>query len=374
MKNKIKIFLSISALNLGGAENQFLELVRGIDKGNFDVHVVLMYDGTQDNMLSLIENIKILKIYKKNRYDILSYIRYVKVIRYFKPQLIYSFLPDMNLISYICKLLSFSKTKLVWGIRSDFNYLVSDSIFSKLVFKLQKLFSSKIDLIIFNSYNAKKSFLNHGFRFNHLCVIPNGINYKKYCPNSSLRIQFRTKYSLDDSDIAIGIVSRYEYVKGMDIFCSAASLLLNKYNNVYFFSVGYGDEKIVEECKLYVQDYIDSRFFFLGKLSSPEFVYNGLDIYCSTSRVEGFSNSIAEALLYNLPLIVSDVGDSANIVSDFGLTFTSEDVDDLCSKLDILIVNQCERLKKMHGREKMIDLYSTSRMVEITETELLNII
>ena len=41
MNKKIKIGFFISNLSQGGAENQFLQLIKGINKQIFDVHVVL---------------------------------------------------------------------------------------------------------------------------------------------------------------------------------------------------------------------------------------------------------------------------------------------------------------------------------------------
>jgi len=40
---KIKLVLSIRSLDIGGAERQFIELVKHIDKKRFDVTVCTMY-------------------------------------------------------------------------------------------------------------------------------------------------------------------------------------------------------------------------------------------------------------------------------------------------------------------------------------------
>jgi len=45
----IKLLLAIRSLDIGGAERQFIELVKGIDKNRFDVTVCTMYPGELDD-------------------------------------------------------------------------------------------------------------------------------------------------------------------------------------------------------------------------------------------------------------------------------------------------------------------------------------
>jgi glycosyltransferase involved in cell wall biosynthesis len=372
LKNRVKILIAISSLNLGGAEVQFIELVKGIDKSTFDVRVIVMYHGTLDPLLEAIEEIQIYRLNKKNKYDFNSYIKYIRIINEFAPSIIYSFLPDLNVISFICKGLSIKKPKLFWGIRAGTNEIKKYSRLSQLVFYLQKMFSSKISLAVFNSYQGQIDYLNAGFHFKKSIVIPNGMNSDRFKPDADKRIEFRNKYKINENDVAIGIVSRFEYIKGMDIFVSAANKLLNKYDNLFFFSIGHGDEGIIEACKETVEMFYDSRFFFLGKISTPESIICGWDIYCSTSRGEGFSNSIAEAMLCGLPVVVSNVGDSSKIVNEFGLVFSSENIEELCEKIEIFLdKRKRERIGSL-ARKHVTEKYSTTIMVESTQNEFIN--
>lgn len=372
MKDRVKVLLAISSLNLGGAEVQFLELVNGIDKSAFDVRVVVMYQGTLDTMLESIEGIEILRLNKKNKYDVKSYIKFIKIINEFTPVIIYSFLPDLNVISFICSVLSKNKPKLFWGIRAGTNEIKKYSRLSRFVFVLQKTFSKHVDLAIFNSHQGKVDYLKEGFLFKSSTVIPNGMNSSRFKPDKIKRAEFRNKYKIRENDVVIGIVSRFEYIKGMDIFVSAANKLLQKYDNMYFFSIGHGDAKIIDECKETVKSYLGTRFFFLGKIINPESIITGWDIYCSTSRGEGFSNSIAEAMLCGLPVVVSDVGDSSIIVNEYGEVFKSENVGELCKKIEIFLDKQNRDRIGTLARKHIIERYSTKIMVDSTQNEFIN--
>lgn len=374
LNDKVKVLFAISSLNLGGAEIQFIELVKGIDKSKFEVGVIVMYHGTLDTILESFDGIYFFRLNKKNKYDVNSYIKYIKIINDFNPSIIYSFLPDLNVISFICRGLAFKKPKLFWGIRAGTNEIKNYSKLSQFVFYLQKLFSSQINLAVFNSYQGQNDYLNAGFQFRRCTVIPNGIDSVRFKPDISKRTEFRNMYKISEKDVAIGIVSRFEYIKGMDIFVSAANKLLKKYDNLFFFSIGHGDDGIFKSCKESVKYYHDSRFFFLGKITNPENIICGWDIYCSTSRGEGFSNSIAEAMLCELPVVVSDVGDSPKIVNEFGLVFNSENVDELCDKIEMYLDNNKRKKIGASARKHIMEKYTTSIMIETTQNVFINCI
>jgi glycosyltransferase involved in cell wall biosynthesis len=366
-----KVLFSISSLNIGGAERQFIQLVKGLNKNLFDVRVVLMYKGTLESELDSTSGIQIYRLEKKSRYDIYSYMKYISIINEFSPNVIYSFLPDLNVISVVCKFFSKRNPNLFWGIRAGTNEIKTYSIFSQVAFLLQKLLSRQIKLAVFNSYQGQKDYLESGFRFKNSLVISNGMNSERFKPDKIKRSIFREKYNLSEDDVVIGIVSRFEYVKGMDIFASSASTLLRKYNNLFFFSIGYGDESIIRECKNIVGTYIDSRFFFLGKRNDPENIMPAWDIYCSTSRGEGFSNSIAEAMLCGLPVIASDVGDSSKIIGSSGMVFESSNVNDLCNKIE-LYIDKTKRINLVEpARLHITEQYSVARMIEASENAIL---
>ncbi len=182
-----KLLLSIRSLDIGGAERQFIELVKHIDKSKFDV---------QEDIVKNICNIKYYNLQKNGRYDF--YKNYSTLLKEIKPDVIYSFLGEMSLFSLWCKP---KKTKIIWGFRASNMDLSQYGKVSQLLFWLQKKLSSKVDKIIANS-NASIAFHKScGFDMSRSLVISNGIDTDKF-----KREAFRKKYHLKKSDI--GIVAR----------------------------------------------------------------------------------------------------------------------------------------------------------------------
>ncbi|MFY4787724.1 glycosyltransferase [Aliarcobacter butzleri] len=361
---KIKLVFAIRSLNVGGAERQFIELVKNIDKDKFEVYVCTMYGGEQESIVKAIENIKYYNLEKKGRYDIFKfYNNYKKLLKTINPDIIYSFKEEMNIFSYFCKP---KKTKIIWGFRASNMNLSQYGKLSQFLFWVQKKFSSKIHMIIANSNASIIYHKNHGFNMSKSIVIPNGIDVNKFKRNNEDRKNFRTKYELKENDIAIGIVARIDYMKGYIIFTNAVEKLIREFNNVHIFSVGAGDQKIKQECENILGTFNNDRFKWLGNQSNVEKIYSGLDIACSSSFGEGFSNSIAEAMSCELPCVVTNVGDSAYIVSKYGIVVESNNIESLYDGLKKMIQSDYKELGVM-GQNRIEENFSTEKMVSRTE-------
>lgn len=368
---KIKLVLAIRSLNVGGAERQFIELVKNIDKDKFEVHVCTMYGGEQESIVKSIENIKYYNLEKKGRYDIFKfYNNYKKLLKTINPDIIYSFKEEMNIFSYFCKL---QKTKSVWGFRASNMDLSQYGKLSQLLFWTQKKFSSGVDMIIANSNASIIYHKNHRFNMSKSIVIPNGIDINKFKRNSEDRKFFRTKYELKDSDIAIGIVARIDYMKGYIVFTNAVEKLMQEFNNIYIFSIGSGSDKIQKECENILGEFNNDRFKWLGNKTNIEKLYSGLDIVCSSSFGEGFSNSIAEAMSCELPCVVTNVGDSAYIVNEYGIVVEHNNVERLYDGLKRMIQRDYKNLGTL-SRKRIEENFSTEKMVTRTENLIVNVL
>lgn len=369
---KIKLVLAIRSLNVGGAERQFIELIKNIDKDKFDVYVCTMYGGVQENIVNSIKNIRYFNLDKKGRYDIFKfYINYKKLLKIINPDVIYSFKEEMNIFSYFCKP---QKTKSIWGFRASNMDLSQYGKLSQLLFWLQKKFSSRVDMIVANSNASIHYHKKHRFYMSKSIVIPNGIDINKFMRNSKDRENFRSEYKLKDSDIAVGIVSRIDYMKGYIVFSKAVKKLMEEFDNIYVFSVGGGDEKIKNECEEILGQFNNTRFKWLGNQSNVEKIYSGFDISSSSSSFgEGFSNSIAEAMSCELPCVVTDIGDSAYIVDNYGIVVEPNNIESLYDGLKRMIQSDYKNLGIL-SRKRIKENFSTEKMVRKTENLIVDML
>jgi len=366
MKNKV--VLSIRSLDIGGAERQFIELVKHIDKTKFDVTVCTMYGGVQEDIVKNIPNVEYINLHKKGRYDFISFYKnYKRVLNEINPDVIYSFLGEMNLFSLWCKP---KNTKLIWGFRASNMDLKQYGKVSQIMFWLQKKLSCKVDKIITNSNASIEFHKQNGFDMSKAVVIHNGIDTDRFKKDEKKRYEFRKKYNLNENDLAIGMVARIDYMKGYTLFAKVAKNLCKKYDNLYFFSIGSGDKSIKKECKEILGEINGKRFIWLGNQKRVEDFYSGFDLSSSSSFGEGFSNSIAEAMSCELPCVVTYVGDSAFIVSKCGVVVKPNSVKSLEEGFDKLLEKDLNTLGK-YARERIVKNFSIKTMVEKTEKEII---
>ena len=366
MKNKV--VLSIRSLDIGGAERQFIELVKHIDKTKFDVTVCTMYGGVQEDIVKNIPNVEYINLHKKGRYDFISFYKnYKRVLDEVNPDVIYSFLGEMNLFSLWCKP---KNTKLIWGFRASNMDLKQYGKVPQIMFWLQKKLSCKVDKIIANSYASIEFHKKNGFCMEKSVVIHNGIDIERFKKDKEKRKRFRKKYNLNENNIAIGMVARIDYIKGYTIFTESAKRLLKKYNNLKFFSIGDGNENIKKEREEILGSYNNTKFIWLGKQRDVEDFYSGFDIASSSSFGEGFSNSVAEAMSCALPCVVTDVGDSKIIAGECGKVVLANSVDEFCKGLEDLIQKDFVKLGEC-SRKRIVKNFSIETMVKKTEKEIL---
>jgi len=365
---KTTIVLSIRSLNIGGTERQFIELIKHIDKTKFDITVCTMYGGVQEDIVKQIDGVKYFNLEKKGRYDFFYFFkRYKALLKEIQSDVIYSFLGEINLFSLWCKP---KNSKLIWGFRSSNMDLKQYGKLSQFLFWLQKKLSSKVDKIITNSYASIEFHQKIGFNMEKSVVIHNGIDTDRFKRYEEKRKLFRSKYNLNENDIAIGIVARIDYMKGYTVFAKSAKRLLGEYDNLKVFSIGDGDNNIKKECEDILGEFNNTKFIWIGKQNKVEEYYSMFDIVVSSSFGEGFSNSIAEAMSCEVASVVTNVGDSSFIVGDYGIVVEPHSVDSLYQGITKMINSDFKYLGKQ-SRERILNNFSIEKMIKNTEKEIL---
>ncbi|MDP1844462.1 MAG: glycosyltransferase [Sediminibacterium sp.] len=362
--SRIKIVLAIRALEIGGAERQFIELVKNIDLTEFELYIVTNYRGILDAEITQYNHVL---FHKKGFWDIGYFFRLCAFFFKVKPALVYSFMPDMNIIMSIAKVLSFSRFKLVWGqFGSEVDFNAYDKIMIRL-YQTQKYLEFTANGILSDGTLGLELYRKMKYKLKNAHVIYSGTDIDRFSKNETLRTLFRQKYNLKDTDIAVGICSRLDPMKGYLILAAAAKNILKKHSNVYFFSIGYGDDTIQQKCIKILGEYSE-RFIWLGKITKPETIFSGWDIYCSASLYgEGFSNSIIEAMSCSLPVIATKVGEAPFQVGINDLVLEPGNVEVLENTIEKLITEQSYSEIGDFSRKRIENNFSSSIMADKTQ-------
>lgn len=362
---KIKILLVIRSLFIGGAERQWVLLAKGLAQiQEVELLLCTFYQGGQlENEIAGIPHIC---LHKKGKGDFLFLWRYRQIIKSFNPSCIYAFMPDSNLFSLFAS--ASLKIPVIWGFRSSNIEIKNLSLFSKLYFYTQKLFSSKAAAIICNSNHAIDFYQNMGYCMQKAKVIYNGIDTQYFTPQDSSHLK-KTLDILQDSFV-FGISARMDKVKDYPLLAKGAREILPKYPKVIFIAIGKINPEILQECQNILGEY-QKRFLFLGIQKEVEQFYSLFDCIISTSYTESFSNSIAEAMACECIPLVSDAGESkviANFGQSYSYIFPPKDLQSFCAGLESVLNLEKDKLQiaKKNARLHILNNFSVEKMVKDT--------
>ncbi len=156
-------------------------------------------------------------------------------------------------------------------------------------------------------------------------VIPLGFDLTKFQTNQEeKRILFRTKYDLDEDEIAISIIGRVVPVKNHILFLEGLKIVSQKSTlRIRAFIVGDGEERKKIESKAselkipFVREgerYEKKLLTFTSWIKEVDIVLAGSDIIALTSFNEGTPVSLIEAQAANKPIVSTNVGGIENVV------------------------------------------------------------
>jgi glycosyltransferase involved in cell wall biosynthesis len=262
--------------------------------------------------------------------------------------------------------------RMVWGVRSARTDLGAYDWVTKLVYALESRLSSLPDLIIVNSQEGRRHLQTRGFPSDKVAFVPNGIDVDRYHPDSAGRERLRREWSIQDSELLIGIVARADPVKAHDVFVAAAKALHARDARLRFICVGVDERKASvlrdEAVRLGMAD----RFKVEGPRDDLSAVYSALDVSVMCSHSEGFPNVVAEAMACGVPCAVTNAGDAVEIVGDTGEQAPVADAAALARAIEALLARveaDAPSLRRA-ARARIEERYSLGALAERTLIEL----
>ena len=142
--------------------------------------------------------------------------------------------------------------------------------------------------------------------------------------------------------ITIGVVSRLEHIKGMDLVVPAFAKVYAKHKNVRLLVVGDGSlRQQMEEDADRLQLGKNIEFAGMQKQTDLQSYYDKIDVLLMPSRSEGFGLTAIEGMARGCVLVASNTGGLPEVVREryVGLLHLPESVDDLSNKICCLIEN-----------------------------------
>lgn len=202
------------------------------------------------------------------------------------------------------------------------------------IFNLEKYGMEKADHVIAVSHYTKDNISKrYGLDPAKITVIHNAVSRSE----SNLRAMFPKS----KDEMLVLFLGRITYQKGPEYFIEAAARVLQYIPEARFVMAGAGD-LLSQMIELVAEKRLGGRFHFTGFLQGAEVerIYAMSDLYVMPSVSEPFGISPLEAMLYDVPVIISKQSGVAEILKhalkvDFG------DVEALADKMIALLRHPC---------------------------------
>lgn len=141
----------------------------------------------------------------------------------------------------------------------------------------------------------------------------------------------------------IGVVSRLESIKGMDLAVPAFAEVHKRHPDLKLLVVGDGSQRQLMESQVKEFGLPNGSVLFVGRQNQDmlQSFYDRIDILLMPSRSEGFGLTAIEGMARGCVPVVSDTGGLPEVVEDgvSGLLHSTESVDDMAAKIESLIDN-----------------------------------
>ncbi len=357
----ILYFSSFGNLRWGGQKSLF-HLVTRLDKQKYRPYVVLPTDEDfaealrQKNVEIVIQNLPSTNLF--NPFLLLSTIRFLfKLINDYEIALIHTDGPRNTLYAGLAA--KFKRRPLVWHIRSS----EKDRYDALLVPLCTKI------ILVANALRRRFAWTRNNKKFT---TIHNGVDLSEFDNSASLCPNIRSEYNMGEDAILIGSFARIDAMKGQRHLIEACEKLRKIFPFKLFL---YGE--------VFDQDYYHACIKTIEKLGLQECVVFGnhkkdifsimkeMDLVVLNSPIaEAFSRSVIEAMAAGKPVIVTDVGGSAEAIEEgvSGFVVTPGDTEMLADRM--VRLGKDKELREKFGfeaRKRVENLFTIEMNVEKTE-------
>ena len=310
--------------------------------------------------------------------DYSAYKKIKQIIEEFKPDIVHTHASKAGTLgrmaAFSCKVPAVVHTFHGHVFHSYFNK-TKTKIFKRIERKLAQ--KSSAIVAISNTQKQELGLVHKIADLNKIEVIPLGFDLNRFQENlSKKRAVFRTKYQIEDDEIAIGIIGRLVPIKNHKFFVQALKNVLDRtQKKVRAFIIGDGESR--DEIISFAEDlgikysrsnvnFKKTPLTFTSWIKNIDVVNAGMDIIALSSLNEGTPVSLIEAQAANNPIISTNVGGIENVVvqNKTGLLSEIEDVDCYAENLLELIENDAKRLAmQKEGWTHVKDQFSYNRLV-----------
>jgi glycosyltransferase involved in cell wall biosynthesis len=145
--------------------------------------------------------------------------------------------------------------------------------------------------------------------------VPNALDIHRFGERSSKRHEVRSALGIPENAFLVGSVGRLSQQKGYDLLVDAAVKVLNTDLVTRFVIVGDGIEAQALKQRAEALGVVD-KVIFSGQRNDIEAVLAAMDLFVCSSRWEGLSTVLMEAMAAGVPIVATDIPGNRELLRD----------------------------------------------------------
>jgi len=369
MTTPISILCLITSLCDGGAETMLHRLLSRLDRKRFSPRVVALVDTDAGPMSKKIEELGVPVRFlgmRPGRPNPASLLRLIHWLRHDKPDVICTWMYHADLAGGLAAWFA-GGIPVAWGIRHGDLSVEGNKRLTLFTVKVCAYLSRWLpDRIVCNAEVSRRTHVAAGYVAEKMIVIANGSDLENFKPDPVARESVRKELRIPEAAQLIGLIARFDPQKDHRNFVQAARLLHHDRPDVYFILCGDGVNWENEKLTRWIEAAgIRHRCCLLGRRDDIPRLTAALDIATLSSFGEGSPNVVIEAMSCGIPCVVTDVGDSAQIVGDTGLVVPPRNPEALAKALRTMLDFGQEARSRlgMTARQRIVQHFSLSATV-----------
>ena len=313
------ILFLINTLNSGGAEQVLVDIVNNLSMKDYKITVQTIFD-TGDYRKSLSSKVNYIPGFKiKKRITNAIFYRFLCLL----PARVLSRLIIKKEYDYEVAFLEGLPTKVIAGgtrkttkriawVHTDlYSYYGNKYVFGSVNANIECY--KKYNKIICVSEGVKESFKKRFGDFDNLIVRYNPLDKEQILYKSNLKID---GFDLDDNGFKLVAVGRLVDQKGFDYLIESISIIKRVIKEkVSLYIIGDGPDR--DKLNKLIEKYdLTNNVHLCGKMDNPYNLMKKCDVMVISSRAEGYSLVLCEALIICLPVVSTNVTGPSEILNN----------------------------------------------------------
>jgi glycosyltransferase involved in cell wall biosynthesis len=360
MARPVRVLFLIDELDIGGTEQQILELVKRLDRGRYLPMVCCFRPGRVSAEIEA-AGVRVFTLKKRAAVDPGLVLAMARLMRRERVDLVQTYLFTANTWGRLAAILA--RVPII--VSSERNVDMWEERYKQTIGTWLDRWTR---LTIGNSEAVKGYLTRKGLPPEKIQVVYNGVDTSRFDAPVTPDVT-KSELGIPLHHAVVGLLARLEPQKDPRTFLQVAAMVAERLPAVSFLVVGGGSlqRELAEEAQALG---IGERVIFTGPRRDVPRLLAACDVSVNSSLKEGLSNTIMESMAAGKPMVATRVGGNAELVQDgvTGFLVRPRDAVGLAAAVQRLLEDPA-LAKSMGARAKIriAQRFSVEAMVEGTE-------